>query len=191
MSAVNHVEYKCCKYVTQTCISYLVHLNVCLSVLSAAALNNKEQVFFCFFFCTLNKWQIITHILEKALEEAVPFVQTSKTFCILSRVSLLPCKSPTTLSNNINNIWDVNSIYLLLSWISREQPVSALFLFCVSPQAMVSTLVSVPWDLLAFAYLCVCVCSHAGFIFLFFLIFEHMCEAWVWWVCSMYITYAR
>lgn len=31
-------------------------------------------------------------------------------------IPLMYCKLPTTLSNNMNNIWEVNSINLLLSW---------------------------------------------------------------------------
>lgn len=93
-----------------------------------------------------DRWK---HTSTKPWRRQLLFIQTSKMFCILSRISL-PCRSPTTLSNNINNIWEVNSINLLLSWKSREQTVSVLLLFSVLPRAMVSTLVSVPWDLLSF-----------------------------------------
>lgn len=117
--------------------------------------------------------------IQQAGEEGVPFIQTSKMFCILSRIPLL-CRSPTTLSNNINNIWEVNSPNLLLSWICSRA--NCFCFVSVLPQAMVSTLVKVPWDLLSFVRMCV-----SWRIYFLYTFFVHAGKHGCGWIYSTYI----
>lgn len=76
------------------------------------------------------------------------------------------CKLPTTLSNNMNNIWDVNSINLLLSWKILRADSVFCFLILSRPRLCINTLVSVRWDFLSFVCTQSCRnCPYFAYIF--------------------------